>query len=154
MDLLHPPLLLDPAKTPQLRIARNRLRHKLHCLLSRLATRPAPQLVLIGRPGSGTITISNQIILIEAAEPERHPARALQSALNAISKSFRFAVRHMKLSTDHAQNQKFADTILSTSLTEIESSVDGPLNDSYFHAITASADLWNFVTAEEGFAEI
>jgi hypothetical protein len=152
MDLLHPPLLLDPAKTPQSRIALNRIRHKLHCLLSLLATRPAPQLVLIGRPGTEKITISHQIILIEAAEPERHPARALQSAFNSISESFRFAVQALKRFTGPAQNRNsFAENDSGTRLTEMESSMDARLNE---HAITASADLWNFVTAEEGFAEI
>ena len=154
MDLLHHPLLLDSVNTPQLRIALNRIRHKLHCFLSRLTTRPAPQLVLIGLPGTGKITLSNQIVLIEAAEPKLQATHVFQSALNSIAKSLRFTIQNLKLSAELNQNQKsFSETGSSSGLKEIETSMDAP-KEPYLHAITTSADVWNFVTAEEGFAEI
>jgi hypothetical protein len=146
MDLLHHPLLLDAAKTPQLRVALSRIRHKSKRLLSRLTPRPAAQLVLIGPPGTGKRTLSDQIILIEAIEPVLQRNRALQCAAIFISKSIRFAARKLNPSQG-----SWAENTARIGLKEIQSSVDEPLNAQ---AINVPADRWNFVSAEKGFANI
>jgi hypothetical protein len=153
MDLLHHPLLRDTVKTPQPRSARNSSRHPRHFLLSRLTPRPAAQLVLIGPPGTGKITLSNQIILIEAVEPGLHRNPALQSALNFISKAIRFAVQNLK-SPAEANRKSFSENDSRICLREIDSGLDAPPHAPALQAITASADLWNFVTTENEFAGI
>jgi hypothetical protein len=96
MDQLHHPRRLETL---------NGIRHTLHFRLPRL-TRPAAQLVLIGPPGTRKITLSDQVILIEAVEPASHLHRAYQSASNFISVSIRFAVQRLKLCAEPNQNRK------------------------------------------------
>jgi hypothetical protein len=157
MDLLHHPALLDTVRLPRLRIARNGIRQKLQFLSSRLAAKPAARLVLIGPPGTGKITLSRQIILIEVTEPESQPDRALQSVLNFISKSTRLAVQNLKLWTGASQIRKSLSANIEPStlgLNEIDLSVAAPIHEPYLPGLEASADLWNFVTADKGFVEI